>query len=55
MFAKANGNERLKRNIFVARKPLLRQRAFFEHIKRCGIALKARNLRLTASTGLPLE
>jgi len=34
MFAKANGNERPKRDIFVANKSLCRPRALFEQIKR---------------------
>jgi hypothetical protein len=50
MIAQANGNERLKRNVFVANKSLCRQRAFFEHIKRGSITLNARNLGLIAST-----
>ena len=36
MLAEAIGNERLKRNIFVANKTLWRQRAFFEQIKHGG-------------------
>jgi len=50
MFAKAIGNERLKRNIFVTNKSPWRQGAFFGQLKHGGITLNARNLRLIAST-----
>ena len=45
MFAKAIGNERLKRNIFDANKPLGRQRAFSEQIKRGGVTVQPINQR----------